>query len=80
MEDTEDIDRAGNFNHVGDSLAAVQQDADMPVWSLPVPVSLFGKLSEDFDLLIERFNGTGCGGGIVLSDVVVDVMQPSLGF
>lgn len=38
MEDTEDIDRAGSFYHVGDSVVAVQQDADVPVWSLPVPV------------------------------------------
>ena len=39
MEDTEDIDRAGSFYHVGDSVVAVQQDADVPVWSLPVPVA-----------------------------------------
>jgi hypothetical protein len=38
MEDPEDIDRAGVFNHVGDSVVTVEQDADVPVWSLPVPV------------------------------------------
>ena len=38
MKHPKDIDRAGSFDHVGDSVVAVQQDADMPVWSLPVPV------------------------------------------
>ena len=39
MEDPEDIDHVGGFDHVGDSIVAVQQDADVPVWSLPVPVA-----------------------------------------
>lgn len=31
MEDTEDIDRAGILDYIGDSVMAVQQDADVPV-------------------------------------------------
>lgn len=31
MEDPEDIDPTGCLNHVGDSIVAVQQNADVPV-------------------------------------------------
>lgn len=38
MKHPKDIDRAGSFDHVGDSVVVVQQDVDVSVGSLPVPV------------------------------------------
>lgn len=38
MEDAEDVDRFGTLDHVSDAIMAVKQDADVPVWFLPVAV------------------------------------------
>ena len=80
VEDTEDIDRVGVLDHVGDALMSVKQDADVSVWLLPVAVPGLWKFSKDLRFETDGFNGSGCRGRTVEGDVVVDVTQPSLGF
>ncbi len=79
MEDTQDIDASIILDQVGDTVVAVEKNAHMAA-RCPVAMAHLRKGRQRLDPLIYAVDGLGSRMRIIRSNILEDVLEPTLGF